>query len=293
MSRLEDLTLLAGVVETGSFSAAAARLGTTQPRVSRAVARLEAQLGLVLVRRSPRRVAPTDAGRRLARTAQRVLAELAEVEAELKGGGGMVGPLSLSAPPAVGRRLLAEPIAAFCSAHPGVRVDWALQAERVDLIGQEVDIAVRFGPLAETWRRARRLLTGAYHLFGAPGVADHATFPEGLATLPTIGLKATILRNRWPFRSGTEVHWTAVEPILWADDADALIALAVAGAGVTMVPDFLVARELAEGQLVRLTTPEAAMPAEVFAVTGPQAPERRAAALVDTLVEALRPSAAE
>ncbi|MEM6930299.1 MAG: LysR family transcriptional regulator, partial [Myxococcota bacterium] len=94
MSRLEDLTLLAAVVETGSFSRAAARLGTTQPRVSRAVARLEAQLGLVLVRRSPRRVAPTHAGRRLARTTQRVLAELAEVEAELVGGGGMVGPLS-------------------------------------------------------------------------------------------------------------------------------------------------------------------------------------------------------
>ncbi|MEM6930100.1 MAG: LysR substrate-binding domain-containing protein, partial [Myxococcota bacterium] len=136
-------------------------------------------------------------------------------------------------------------------------------------------------------------LTGAYHLFGAPGVADDSALPENLATLPTLGLKATVLRNRWPFRSATEVNWVPVEPVLWADDVDALIALAVAGAGVTMVPDFLVTREIADGRLVRLTPPDVAMPAEVFAVTGPQAPERRAAALVDALVHALRPSAAE
>jgi len=286
-SRLEDLALLVAVVKHGTFTAAALHAGTTQSRVSRAVARLEAGMGQVLVRRSSRRVAPTRAGEQLARHASRMLRELAEVEAELSGSGGMAGLLALSSPPALGRRLLAPALAAFCTAHPDVRLDWSLGARRVDLIAEEVDVAVRFGPLAPTWERARCLLRGEYHVYGAPGIADSPLRPDALPSVPCLGLHASQLRDRWPFRVGGQVGWVQVEPLHWTDDVDALVGLTVAGLGVTMLPDLLVAREVEDGRLVRLTEEGAAVPAEVYANLGAQRPTARARALVDHLAQAL------
>jgi len=287
MARLEDLALLSAVVEHGSFTAAAQHAGTTQSRVSRAIARLEDGLGQVLVRRSPRRVAPTRAGERLAAHARRMLRELSELEAELQGDDGMAGPLALSTPPALGRRLLAPAIARFCAAHRDVRLDWSLGARRVDLIAEEVDVGVRFGPLAPTWERARCLLRGAYHVYAAPGVADGRRMPDALSAVPCLGLHATHLRDRWPLRVDGQVAWVRVEPMHWTDDVEALIGLTVAGLGVTMLPDFLVAREVDEGLLVRLTDADTAVPAEVFANLGAQRPTARARALVEHLASAV------
>ncbi len=284
-SRLEDLALLVAVIEHGTFSAAASHQGTTQSRVSRAIARLEQGLGIVLIRRSPRRVSPTSEGRRLAEHAQGLLRELGEFEERLRGSDGMTGRLVLSTPPALGRRLIAPSLAAFCRQHPSVRLDWSLGARRVDLIDEDVDVAVRFGPLAPTWQRARRLVVGAYHVYGAPGVGDGARVPEALLALPCLGLHVTHRRDRWPFRMDGEVRWLNVAPTHWADDVDALIGLTVAGLGLTMLPDFLVSDEVARGELVRRSDPSVAVPAEVFVNLGYQRPNARARALVDHLVE--------
>lgn len=286
-SRLEDLDLLVALVEHGSFTSAARHRGTTQSRVSRAIARLEDGLGQVLVRRSPRQVSPTRAGRQLAEHARQMLRDLIAVEAALGAGDGMTGPLVLSTPPALGRRLLAPAIGSFCLAHPGIRLDWTLGPRRVDLIAEEVDVGLRFGPLAPTWERARSVLRGAFHLYAAPGVADRASLPQDLSTLRTLGFHATHLRDRWPLVVDGEVTWFEVEPAHWTDDADALIGLAVAGLGVMLMADFLVTHEVATGQLVRLTEQNMAVPAEVYANLGAQQPTARARALVDHVASAL------
>jgi len=291
-SKLEDLALLVAVADHGSFTAAAQHAGTTQSRVSRAIARLEAGLGQVLVRRSSRRVALTPSGDRLAVQARRAIRELSEVEAELRQSDGMAGRLVLSTPPALGRRLLAPILGAFCRANPQVRLDWSLGARRVDLIGEEVDVAVRFGPLDPTWERVRRLLRGKYHLYAAPGVAEGRELPGALASLPCIGFHATHLRDRWPLRVNGQVTWIQVEPLHWTDDVDALIGLAVAGLGVTLLPDLLVTPEVEQGLLVRLTDAGASLPAEVYANLGAQRPTERARALVESLAEALAMSSA-
>ncbi|MEO1273675.1 MAG: LysR family transcriptional regulator, partial [Myxococcota bacterium] len=259
-NKLEDLRLLAAVVQFGSFTQAAAHTGTTQSRVSRAIARLEKELGVSLVHRSSRCVAPTPSGRKYAEFAQHTLAQLAHMEAELKGDD-PGARLSISSPPAVGRRLLAAPIAAFCRSHPDIAIHWSLGARRVDLIAEEVDVAIRFGPLPETWRRARTIVRGAYHVVAAPGLADGRTWPEANGHIPILGLHVTHLRNRWPLIDPDGVlTWVSVAPQVWADDADALIGLAIAGAGATILPDFLVADALHKGQLMCLTTPRQTVP---------------------------------
>jgi len=288
---LDDLRLLCAVVEQGSFRAAAAHTGTSQPRVSRAVQRLESRLGRPLINRTPRSVAPTALGRRYAAEAQRVLADLAATEAALRSEGDMAGSLSVSAPPALGRRLLLPAIASFGAAHPDIRLDLSLGARRVDLIAGEVDLAIRFGPLEETWRRARRFLRGRYHVYGSPeraAATRGCSLDAALQTSPCLVLHATHLRDRWPFIEDGGLRWRSVRPSLLCDDVEALIQLTVGGAGLTMMPDFLVADEVRRGALTRLTSPAVATVAEVFAVMDAATPPARVTRLVKHLARALR-----
>ncbi|MEM9728624.1 MAG: LysR family transcriptional regulator [Myxococcota bacterium] len=286
LPHLDDLQLLCAVVDRGSFSAAASHLGTTQPRVSRAVARLEERLGIPLVRRSPRGIAVTQEGERYAAYGRRLLAELQVLEAELVAEDSDSGRLRVSAPPAVTRRLLLPHLASFCSENPQVRLELSLGARRVDLIEEEVDVAIRFGPLEETWRRSRRLLEGSFHVYAAPGLGPTALENPGeLAEWPSVVLHTTHLRDRWPFVVEGEVTLAPVMPKLLVDDVDALIAFAVEGAGIAMLPDFLVRDEVADERLVRLTTAQQAAPAQVFAVT--TSPPKRATRLVEHLANRL------
>lgn len=292
--QIDDLRMLCAVVRHGSYRAAAAHLGTTQPRVSRAVQRLEARLDRALIRRSPRSVAPTALGRRYTTEVERLLAGLAAMESELiDGAGEMSGSLLVTVPPAVGRRLLLPALSSFCAEHPAIRLHLSLGAARVDLIAGEVDLAIRFGPLADTWRRARRLLRGAYHIYGAPDVVRALRglgLEAAVAAAPCLVLHANHLRDRWPLRKGRGLRWLPVRPGLLCDDADALIRLTVLGRGLTIVPDFLVAQEIADGTLEALTSPAQAAPADVYAVMDAASPPARVTKLVDHLVAALRES---
>lgn len=290
LPHLEDLQLLAAVAEQGSFTAAARRTGTSQSRVSRAVGRLEERLGVTLVRRTSRQVAITPEGQRYAELARSMLRDLEATEMALSAGDALEGRLSVSMPPSLGRRLLLPIITDFSKAHPSLRLHLSLDAERVDLIAHETDVAIRFGPLADTWQRARLLLRGAYHVYGAPDLVESlapGTLSAQLESAPCLVLDATHLRHRWPTQKDNELHWTEVRPAVTTDDVDAMIMMMVEGIGLGMVPDFLVQEEVAGGELVALTHPEEAVEAKVFALHDAAEPPTRARRLVEHLVEQL------
>ncbi len=292
--QIDDLRILCAVVQRRSYRAAAAHLGTTQPRVSRAIQRLEARLGRTLIRRSPRSVAPTALGRRYAAEVERLLAGFSSAESDLLDAKEMSGSLAVSVPPAVGRRLMLPAFSSFCAAHPAVRLHLSLSAPKVDLIAGEVDLAIRFGPLAETWRRARRLMRGAYHVYGAPERVRPLrgqSLEAALESEPCLVLHASHLRDRWPVRRGRKLRWLSVRPALLCDDAEAVIRLTVLGRGLTMVPDFLVAKEVAEGTLEPLSAPAEALAADVYAVMDATSPPTRVVRLVDHLIAHLREGA--
>lgn len=283
---LDDLKLLYAVVERGSFSAAAHAVGTTQPRVSRAITRLEERLGVALVRRSPRGVAVTPEGERYAAHARHALVELQTIETEIAGSDAAVRPLRVSAPPSITRRVLLPHFTTFCRAHPEVRLELVLDARRVDLIEEHVDVAIRLGPLQPTWRRARRILAGHLHVYAAPSLGlGPLRGPEAVADLAALVLNATHLRDRWPFKWDGELVLTRVSPKLYSNDVDALLGFTLAGLGVTMLPDFLVTEQEARGSLVRLTDEAQTDTVEVFAVT--TSPPERAVRLVEHLADAL------
>lgn len=279
----EDLTLLCAVADYGSFSAAARGAGSTQSRVSRAIARLEKRLGIPLVRRSSRGISITPEADLYATHARRVLVELQALEADIVAReADTSGPLRVSAPPALTRRVLLPHFASFCRENPRVRLDLSLAARRVRLIEEHIDVAFRFGPLDESWQLSRRVVTGLYRLYASPSLGlKPLQNPDEVLGWPALVLHSTHLRNRWPVVIDEQETLVTVTPTLLVDDVDALIGFAVAGVGVTMLPDFLVEAEVASGQLVALTSEEQAAAAKVYSVT--TSPSRSAVRLLEHL----------
>jgi DNA-binding transcriptional LysR family regulator len=166
---LDDLELFVAVAQEQSFVAAArrARLGTSS--VSRAVARLEGQLGLVLLRRNSRKVVLTDEGRELVHKAAAHLDELqGALAATADGRAELSGVVRVTAPAYTGATRVARALAAFAAAHPQVRIELDASNRLHDLLDDGFDFAVRIGPVADADFVARPLWRGEFCLVAAP-----------------------------------------------------------------------------------------------------------------------------
>jgi DNA-binding transcriptional LysR family regulator len=158
MDRLHAMELFARVIETGSISAAARDLRLGQPAVSKGLAALEARLGVRLLVRTTRKLNPTDAGVALYERARRVLADADEAETAARGvAAGLDGRLRISAPVTFARMHLAPKLPAFLAAHPKLRLKVIMDDRDVDLLGENIDVALRVGTLPDSSLVARRI----------------------------------------------------------------------------------------------------------------------------------------
>src|SRR5260370_5463792 len=161
MDRFQSLECFVRVVETGSFTAAARDLGLGQPTVSKLVSALEERLGTRLLMRSTRRLAVTESGRALYDRARGVLAELDEAEAGARGAATeLTGRLRVSAPVTFTRLHIAPRPGSFLSAHPRVNFEMILDDRFLDLLAENIDVAIRTGALADSSQTARKLGSG-------------------------------------------------------------------------------------------------------------------------------------
>ena len=289
MQNLEDVLAFVRVVETGGFSRAAARLGVSKSIVSRRVARLEADLGVRLLNRTTRGIAPTDAGLEFRARCIDILNELdAAREAVACRERDVAGTLRLSVPLSFGVARLAPAIAAFAAAHPRVAVDLSFSDRFVDLVNDGFDAAIRIGILPDTSHVARRLGGIEAYVVASPAYLEKHGRPEkpqALAQHECL-IYSGGARDTWQFRSGRK--WVSVRPQgrFRADNGEALRCAAVAGLGITALPDFLVEDSLTSGELVRILEnypmPEAGI--QLLRPGGGTAPARLAA-LGDFLVE--------
>jgi DNA-binding transcriptional LysR family regulator len=246
---------MVAIAEAGSISAAARRRGGSQPALSRAVARIEARLGVVLLDRTSRSMRLTEAGRAFVEGARRLLRDARTLEATTSAiGGRLGGVLRVSVPPALGRRRLMAPILAWHRAHPAVRLELLLEPRLVD-VGEEVDLAVRLGPLPDSELVARRLGSYEHLLVASPGYLAARGTPrdpaelEGhsLVAMSTVGPNTT-----WPLSRGRLRRVVEVRPCLTTNDGEALVAAVVGGAGITVASDFLIDDAIESGALVRV-----------------------------------------
>lgn len=250
------LIYFAHVVQEGSFTAAAARLGVAKSAVSRRVAALEARVGARLLHRTTRRVAPSPDGARLFAHAQPLL-RAADDALELADGAGAVrGEIKVTAPASLGMTHLTDAVAGFLAAHPDVTVQLSLDDSVVDLITEGVDVAIRVrSRLDDSALISRRLGRARLLVVASPAyLAAHGTprVPDDLA-LHTFVRYAHQTGDRLAFR-GPDGTPMPVQPRgrLVLDGGPALRRAALAGAGLTVLPSFAVDEDLAAGRLIAL-----------------------------------------
>ena len=250
---LAQLDAFVAVAHLGSFAAAARARGVATSSVTRAVAGLEASLGVRLFQRTTRRVKLTEAGERFLRRVGPLLEELEAARAGAQDTArGPSGILRLAASVTYGQSVIAPRLHAFREACPGVVVDLVLSDERVDLVGERIDLAVRHGHLPDSDLVAKRLASVSYKLVASPaylaasGVPDA---PEALDGHRALGFDFTPFREGWRLERGGRAFHTAPPPALLSSNAAALRACALDGMGIALLADWLIGRDLARGRL--------------------------------------------
>ena len=289
---LEAWAIFAAVVEHRSFSGAADGIGLSKATVSKAVSRLEAQLGQSLFHRTSRRLALTEAGRPLAEHARRIVAEArAAEEAARDAASSPAGSVRLAAPMSFGITNVAPLIAEFLVAHPGIEIDLHLSDARVDIVAEGFDVALRIAELPDSSLRARRLCTIQAHIVAAPAyLARHGTptHPAQLGEHRLFGYSNVVGPLRF-HRAGESDVSVRIQGPLTANSGEALVPALVAGLGIARLPTFIVGPQLAAGTLVTLLDDWAPAPIGLHLLT-PPSPLRpaRVEALIAFLVARLR-----
>ncbi|MEO0616604.1 MAG: LysR family transcriptional regulator [Pseudomonadota bacterium] len=255
MGRLQALQHFVAVVEAGSFTAAADRLGVAKSAVSRRVRELEQRLGAQLLNRTTRATDLTDSGRAFYERAVRVLADLDEAEAAVaQRGGRLIGTLRVALPLSFGIRHMAAPIAAFLEAHPDIDMQTDLNDRRVDLVSEGMDLALRIGHLRDSTLIARKLFDVKFVTCASPGyLAAHGTpaTPEDLADHRVLVYTNVTDPRLLPYVDADgRSRDVRVEPRLAASNGDLLVAAAAEGQGVVVEPNFMAAEAVANGSLV-------------------------------------------
>jgi DNA-binding transcriptional LysR family regulator len=255
---LDDLATFARIADLGSLTQAARALGLTPSSVSRSLKRLEERLGTRLLHRTTRQVALTEEGARFHRQVQRLLADLADAEAELRGSGGAIaGTLRISTFTSFAPHQLLPLLPEFCRRYPAIRIDLDFSDRRVDLVAEGLDGAIRLGTLGDSSLIARKIGWATRVVCAEPdyvarrGVAET---PQDLAGHDCLGYREPGLLhlNHWPFDvAGGRVMIPISGPIA-AGDGDSVYRLALAGLGVARLSRFVAADDIRAGRLVPL-----------------------------------------
>ena len=258
MDRLDELAVFLAILDAGGLARGGLRLGRSPAAVTRALAALEARAGVRLVERTTRKLAPTEAGRRLADQARRVLADYAAAVSAETGAGPLRGRIGVTAPLVFGRRHVTPMVTAFLDAHPQTSVELQLSDRYLDLIDEHLDVAVRIGPLADSALVARKVGEVRRVTAAAPAYLARAGTPRTPADLADHATLQTISRPvapewRYRGRDGRDLA-VRIAPRLSVSDVDATLAAARDGHGITRALSYQVAEDLAAGRLVRLLT---------------------------------------
>ncbi|WP_028219088.1 LysR substrate-binding domain-containing protein [Paraburkholderia oxyphila] len=274
----DELLVFVTVIDAGSITAAAEKLEQTVSGVSRALTRLEKQLGVALILRTTRRLQLTEEGELFLERARAILAAMEDAEeAVSRHREQPSGRLRVDAATPFMLHCVVPHMAAFAARYPDIQLELTSNERIVDLLEQRVDIAIRIGALQDSTLHARSLGVSRRRVVASPAyLAAHGT-PRTLAQLREhrlIGFTAPVQLNRWPLRpdghaapataAGASVaaqaslldeaapEGFAIHPALAASSGETIRQLALADAGVACLSDFMTAADRAAGRLVTL-----------------------------------------
>ncbi|WP_346838238.1 LysR substrate-binding domain-containing protein [Microbulbifer sp. SAOS-129_SWC] len=248
----EGVSEFVAVAEAGGFTAAAGKLGISTAQVSRQVSALEARLATRLFYRTTRRVALTEAGQLYYQHCRQVLDGLEEAERAVTDLQQVPrGRLRLTAPVTYGETTLAPLVNDFALRYPELQVDMQLTNQKLDLVAEGYDLAIRLGKLEDSSMMARRLGSRTLYVCAAPAYLSAHGEPPSLAELARHNcLQGTL--DHWRFLESGKPRDIRVSGSIRCNSGRALVDAALKGIGLVQLPDYYVEEHLRAGRLVSL-----------------------------------------
>ncbi|PDT70336.1 LysR family transcriptional regulator [Bradyrhizobium sp. C9] len=291
MDQLAAMTAFVRAVETGSLSAAARSLPSSLTSVSRQISALEEHFGTRLLLRTTRRLALTDDGRILYERAKSILGDIREIEAALaRDPRQPSGRIRVSSPSLIGRLVIAPLLVEFLRRYPALSVDLLLIDRAVDMVEEDIHLAIRIGRLRDSQLIARKLTDLQLIVCAAPEYLarrGEPRTPDELSSHDCLLFSDSPGSAEWRFADGTKTgRKFRISGRLWMNSLEALISAAREGAGIVRVPSWQVQSDLADGRLQRLLIDHEPAPTPLHLMFQPSrlaSPKIRA--FVDYLVE--------
>ena len=256
MLNLQRTAMFIAVADTGSFTAAAEAMGLTKAVVSFHIRQLEEELGVTLLLRTTRRLTLTEAGKLFHQRSVMLLRDAERLQDDVRANhAGLTGELRITTTPEYGSQVVVPLLAEFSQLHPDLRVRHVSSSLHADLIAERFDVAIRLGTLADSRYHAALMTSFTILPVATPGwLANHPVNSlEQLVEADWIIHERLTSPLRWQVNDASGEPATLEikkAPRLFADSAQALMAFALAGCGVALLPEWLARDALDAGKLV-------------------------------------------
>lgn len=253
MDKIQCLTVFTRVAFHGTFTAAANELNITQSAVSKKIAWLEKEIGTTLFHRHSRAISLTNGGKQYLKLAIKLTEELSTFESQLRQEQTIVsGKLKLSVPSAFSVRLLSSPLNEFMNLNPNLTVDVSVSDKLVNLVEDEIDIAIRASYLKDSGLKAKWLMDNELVYFASVDyLASHPPIMKArdLEQHKCLTYALSNPSNLWRFYDGKEELRIKVHERIRSDNPEMLVKMAKLGQGVTGMPKWMVEKELKSNEL--------------------------------------------
>lgn len=289
---LDELQAFAAVVDTGSITAAAQQLDLTVSAASRTLARLEEKLKTTLLRRTTRRLELTEEGRAFLQDARAIIESVESAEEQMLARREMPsGRLRVDAATPFMLHVIVPLVRGYCERFPKVELELNSNEGIIDLLERRTDVAIRIGRLKDSTLHSRKIGTSSLRMLASPAYLDAHGQPrkvEDLGKHTLIGFTQPESLNVWPVL-GPDGEPYRIEPDIWSSNGETVRQLALEGAGIACLSDFMTAQDRESGRLTQLfarQTLDVQQPIHAVYYRN-TAISSRIASFVDYLIEAL------
>jgi len=249
LTRSDDLEILLMVIDSGGFSAAADSLDIQVAKVSRAVSKVEKQLGVTILNRTTRRIKLTDEGRQFVDSVRVGLSKIQQAEEELVFRGELpAGKLRIDAASPFVLHQLVPLIHSFKKSFPDIQLEITSNEGFVDLLEKRTDLAIRIGKLNDSTLHARSLGKSLLYMVASPEYLATRGVPRKVSDLSNhdlLGFTGSKILNRWPL---ADIDY--IEPNMTASSGETVRQLALTGNGIACLSGFMISEDIAAGRLI-------------------------------------------
>lgn len=252
----EHITLFIAVYKAGSFAAVAKNMNIAPSSVSRTIAQVETRLQTRLFQRTTRTLVPTQAGMHYFEKIVPLMEEMDNIHHSLENiHTELSGHLRITASVSYGQKILVNIVQGFRKQYPDITLDLLLSDSQIDIINQQIDVAIRHGSLENSSLIATKLHDVTYYLVASKDyerAMPALQHPRDICHHPIITFPYDVFKDNWHFISENNALHVAIKPTITISNANAIYECVNAHMGIALLPDWIVKDALAQGKFVEL-----------------------------------------